>query len=681
MAVISKWVRWGVQLIGVAAIAFGFLADFIRPGSSPGMGLQQWLVVLAGLGMLIGARMDRAGVAVASRRLRTWAADDAGALGPGRIALLAITLGLVTGLIEALVLGIDRFAFGAIVRVGPHVVWMAPLLDAAILTGIGMLLWLGSRFWRKLATPTLVTAVLLALSADAILHRTRLHPRISTEAKWLLVIGLTAVLAPRVVRGLAISPLRLRRSALAAATVVLVLGGAAALHPSWKERLAHAGLPDAGDRPNIILIILDTVRAASLSLYGYERPTTPQLEQFAAAGVVFDQAVSPSSWTLPSHGTMFTGQHLSKLEVDWVTPLDDRYPTVAERLTGAGYATAGFSANVGYVSAETGLARGFARFEDFVPTAGEAVRTSVMLRRILEPFGSEELVEDDDRGRRMASDINHAFIDWLDGRRNDRPFFAFLNYFDAHAPFYAAAPFDSAFGGPQSKHDLKPWGQNMSAEAVSEWIDAYDRSLAYIDDQLGRLFDELEQRGTLDQTIVIVSSDHGELLGEHSFMGHATTLYRPVLEVPLVVRGPGVPRGVRVPTRVGLSDLAVTLMDLAGVDPGPIPGRSLAIAWGGRLPDAPVYSELGRGSRIPMRYPNAEHDLWSIFETDLHYIVSSSGKEELYRITVDRAEEHNLVDDGPAELSRLRALIREYRSEGVESHDARASHNDPESDT
>ena len=203
---------------------------------------------------------------------------------------------------------------------------------------------------------------------------------------------------------------------------------------------------------------------------------------------------------------MFTGRHPSELAVDWVTPFDRRFPTVSEALTGAGYATAGFSANVGYVSVESGLARGFARFEDFVPTPGEVVRTSVMLGRVLKPVGLEDVVENDDRGRRTAEDINGAFLEWLDRRPAGRPFFAFLNYFDAHAPYYAPAPYDTLFGGEQR---LRPWGPRLSEQEVQAWRDAYDRSLVYVDAQLGVLFRALDARGELDNTVVIISSDHG----------------------------------------------------------------------------------------------------------------------------------------------------------------------------
>jgi arylsulfatase A-like enzyme len=663
-----RLVRLGLIAAGITSAGFGLLADVIGLGGSPGMGLKQWLLVFGGAALILIGTTDRAKAGRIRSRFLTWARDYRGALTAGQIAAFAATLGLATGLVETMVLVIDRATGGAFLRVGPHIVWMAPLLNAIILTAVGLILATAGRFWRKLVTPQVVVFILLLLAADTVLHRIRLQSRLTGEAKLILVLAVTTVLMPVMVRRLS-SPTFFRRAVVVAGAVVLILGGAAALAPRWTERRAFAALPPAQDgMVSVIFIILDTVRAASLSLYGAERPTSPELARFAARGVTFEQAVAPSSWTLPSHATMFTARHPGEVKVDWLTPLGDRYPTLAEVLSREGFVTAGFSANVGYVSKESGLARGFARFEDFVATPGEMVRTSVMLARVLGPFGRRELVADDNRGRRSAEDINEAFLSWHERRPEGRPYFAFLNYYDAHAPFFAAPPFDTLFGGPIPHSQLPPWGPRMRKDQVGQWIDAYDRSLMYLDAQLGQLFRELDRRGALDGTVVVVTSDHGELLGEHSFMGHATTLYRQVLEVPLVVRGPGIPAGVRVKNRVALRDLPATLLELAGApNDGKIPGRSFAAAWRSDTVRLPVLSELGRGLRIPRHYPNARNDLWSVFDRDVHYIVSSNGTEQFYDLTTDPAEERNLAARGtvPDEMPALRAIVTQHRAQTV----------------
>jgi arylsulfatase A-like enzyme len=659
----GRLVRWGALAVGCAIVAVGFLADRLGAGGSPGIGLRQSALILAGVLLVAASITSRA----AGRRLfgpfLAWARDASDAIGARRIVVFALTLGLLTGLLETLILAVIRFAFGSFVRHGPQVAWMVPLLDALVLVVIGGALWLVGRVWKKLTTPQVVAFVLLVVVLDTLLHRMPGHGRLATPAQWILVVAVASVLVRRIAGPLGAGGPWLTRSAAAVAAIVVVLGGATALWPGLMERRTYRmALPAGENRASVLVIILDTVRAASLSLYGYERPTTPELRRFAAGGVVFDRAIAPSSWTLPTHATVFTGRYLGELDVDWLTPLDGHYPTIAGLLTRAGFATAGFSANTGYVSHESGLARGFAHFEDFEATPGEMVRSNVMLRQLFERLGFGELVHVDVRGRRTAADINGAFLEWLDRRRPaSRPFFAFLNYYDAHAPYDAPPPFDSLFDGPLGA-PLRPAGPNLGKREIARWRDQYDRSIAWIDAQLGVLFRELEQRGMLDSITVIVSSDHGEHFGEHRFMGHATTLYDPVLHVPLVVRGPGVPAGVRVRERAALRDIAATVLDLSNVEhDGRVPGRSLVRYWRGQGEGEPIYSELGRGLRIAPHYPNARSDLWSAYDADLHYIVSSSGEEELYRVGADSLELDNLAP-AAKELPRLRELIARHRA-------------------
>ncbi len=216
----------------------------------------------------------------------------------------------------------------------------------------------------------------------------------------------------------------------------LSLGG---VHAQVRGR----GLPRLGYRDhssssaeaaNVLLIVLDTVRAQSLSLNGYERETSPQLERLARRGLSFENAISTSPWTLPGHASMFTGRYPHEVSADWSVPLDATFPTLAEVLASNGYATAGFVANVGYCSYEHGLNRGFAYYSDYQfslgqfilsSSLGRTVASSDRLRRI---SGYHELLN-----RRTAENINNDFLHWL-STRGRQPFFAFLNYYDAHEP-------------------------------------------------------------------------------------------------------------------------------------------------------------------------------------------------------------------------------------------------------
>ena len=206
----------------------------------------------------------------------------------------------------------------------------------------------------------------------------------------------------------------------------------------------------------MLLIVLDTVRADRLSLYGYHRATTPKLEQLAKQGIRFDKVRATAPWTLPSHASMFTGRWPHELGVEWMTPLRGKFPTLAEYLGSHGYATAGFVANTLFCSYDTGIDRGFTHYEDYELGPLAAIRTAVVVdlafkaafRLALDygpsfdagPFrpvqgrpcwgGSWPEIES------APHAINLKFVDWLARRREPgRPFFAFLNYFDAHAPY------------------------------------------------------------------------------------------------------------------------------------------------------------------------------------------------------------------------------------------------------
>lgn len=181
------------------------------------------------------------------------------------------------------------------------------------------------------------------------------------------------------------------------------------------------------------------------------------LERLGRRGVVFDNAFATSSWTLPSHGSVFTGQLPDVLSTTWLDPLSERFPTLAERLDSAGYRTGGFVGNLEYASRETGLSRGFAHYEDYPVSAGQLVLSSAILKRVTGSGLVRRLVGTEQRlNRRHAAQINRAFLRWVD-RGSDRPFFAFLNYFDAHAPYYPPEPFTEAFRGEGVHLNPKPY--------------------------------------------------------------------------------------------------------------------------------------------------------------------------------------------------------------------------------
>ena len=391
--------------------------------------------------------------------------------------------------------------------------------------------------------------------------------------------------------------------------LVLVLAGFV-FGRDWLKQRREAGrpLPPAAS-PNVLLVVLDTVRPDHLSLYGYGRSTSPTLERMARQGIRFDGARATAPWTLASHASLFTGRLPHELGVKWMTPLGRGFPTLAEYLGSHGYATAGFVGNTLYCSYDSGLSRGFTHYEDFDLDRLGPFRTAQLVDLSLEtiaaavqrlgetfglaPFrslqgsvlGQLRVAEKKDAGM-----INREFFDWLSRRpQPGRPFFAFLNEFDAHSPYLLPRVRRYRFGmQPRTDSDyqfLKHWSDVDKARLPQYYRtligDCYDSCLAYMDERLGELFDELQRRGLLDNTLVIITADHGEGLGEHGLFDHGESLYRTEIRVPLlfVIPASGTSQAV-VHETVSLRDLPATIADLVGLGSGsPFPGRSLAALW------------------------------------------------------------------------------------------------------
>jgi len=475
------------------------------------------------------------------------------------------------------------------------------------------------------------------------------YPRLSQPALLLLAAGLATVAVRAVERRPDAARAWARRGSAALALVMVATFGGLAAYRTAAERLAVGALP-APHRgaPSILLIILDTVRAQSLSLFGHAEPTSPQLARLAAGGTRFDLAASTAPWTTPSHATMFTSRYLPQHGADWRSDMADSLPTLAEVLAAHGYRTGGFSANKVHAGRSFGFARGFHHFEDYMVSPGELANSTslgrfVMGNRRLRRFVDTQQLP----GRKSADDVNASLLHWVD-RGADRPFFAFVNYYDAHFPYLPPEPFATAFGASRTPPSLRlrlyrflrPTAWPRPSEK------AYDASIAYLDDRLGRLFDELAGRGILDHTLVIVTADHGEEFGEHGLWGHGDNLYLPNLHVPLVLRLPGaVPAAGAIGAPVSLRDIPATIMDLAGLaDESPFQGHSLAALW--RSDAAPrVSAPLSEVSGLPdkpARSAISRGDMVSVVSDSLHLIRNGDGIEELYDVITDPSAGHDL---------------------------------------
>jgi arylsulfatase A-like enzyme len=624
-------------------------------------------------------------------------------LGPLDVIALSAWCGLAAGLLEVGTRVLCRSIDGTnrLYMMSRHFLWLVPLTDLLLFFGMGLLLAVATTLWPRRGgwlSPRLICAgaILPALVVAA--------PRIYLAAWLILALGIASRLVPKFERHATWLRRRLLLSfpgLLGAAMVLagLVFGGDRL--KEWRE--ASRRSPPA-DSPNVLLIVLDTVRADHLSLYGYERATSRVLERLAQRGIRFQEARATAPWTLASHASMFTGRWPHELNVQWVAPLGGNFPTLAEYLGSRGYATAGFVANRLYCSYDTGLNRGFTHYEDYDLEQLGPFRTAclvdlackaatewgVTLWRRAHPGPSSALQEFAIRrflvsGRKNAGSINREFLDWLSQRQEPgRPFFAFLNYFDAHAAYVLPQGAVYRFG-------LKPKTEANFA-LLMRWIsldksrlpqsyralarDCYDNCLAYLDERLGELFDELQRRGVLDRTLVIVTSDHGEGLGEHGLFDHGESLYRTEVRVPLLIVLPSRSQSQGVVTEtVSLRDLPATIVDLAGLGTGsPFPGRSLAGLWRGSAPGADsrtiegAFSELaGPNPTNPNqgRSPAYRGRLISLAEGDFVYIRNEGdGSEEFFNERDDPRELLNRAREDAMQpvLQRFRQRLKQMKA-------------------
>jgi arylsulfatase A-like enzyme len=429
------------------------------------------------------------------------------------------------------------------------------------------------------------------------------------------------------------------------------------------ERRAVARIPASSDKlPDVVLVVLDTVRASSLSLHGYTKPTSPNLSRLATQSVTFSRAIAPASWTLPSHASMFTGRWPHELSTGPWSPLDATHPTLAEYLRNRGYLTAGFVANREYCGREFGLSRGFVHYEDYRVTPGQAA--------LYTAFGHTAMQESEfvqslrtyrNFGRKSAEQLTEDFLRWHAANAGSRPVFAFLNYWDAHDPYTPPRDYAGRFA-PPGTHGGAPPVDPPDSETLAALQGHYDASIAYADEQLGILEGELARRGASDDTLLILLSDHGEHFGEHGLMLHGGSLYAQELHVPLLLTHPALaPKGLEQTGAVSLRNLAATVADLAGLGAAaPFPGQSLRATWEGDNYTDPVISEADRVDHLSDRYPAAKGNLASLVSGDLHYIWREyDGGEEVYDLSADPAEEHNLAAALATEdLADLREALR-----------------------
>ncbi len=660
LAVVLLWLRYRRLAAGLlplyAAVAMGVVSvlDFDR------LAVRLWTLLFLATAISNVARFTPAPRPI---RLRS-------------VLWLTIWFGLATSLIENAWRAIRIYFYNEMLFLNvvdifaylkPEAHWMVPLANLLAFGVIGSLL--GLLAWRRpQALPAQAVIFGLALICGHCLSRQAfilLPECVPLLGGWIIAIGLT-----REIAGRAESWLRFMRQTIPAFTVVLA--AAAVFFPArehFRRQQTKANLPTSAPAAlNVLLITLDTVRPQNLSLCGYERPTSPRLEQFANRGLLFERAIAPAPWTLPTHASLLTGLLPSQHRADFVVPLKSQFTTLAEVFSGFGYETVGVVANFDMCGQHTGLGQGFQEYFDR-PFNGTLFQSaSLPLIYMSGVFPLDDL-------RPNAEALCNRFTTWLDQRDPSRPYFAFLNLYDAHGPYMVPdARFDkfSRLSPDALLRNRTRWlisceGDGMIArndpEEKQAAIDTYDGCIAYLDHYLGRLLDQLENRGLLDQTVVLITNDHGEHFGEHDVFGHGMSLYRQEIESPLLLLAPNlndVPRRLRQP--VSLVDAAATLVDLAGLSgESSVPGISLRRVWEDPdHPSPPIYSRL----EPPFNRPGPG-GIDSVIADGKHYIrYAETEQEKLYDFNRDAIERVDLAEShsGRELLPRYRELIRQMPS-------------------
>ncbi|OGW13352.1 MAG: hypothetical protein A3G93_07885 [Nitrospinae bacterium RIFCSPLOWO2_12_FULL_45_22] len=463
-------------------------------------------------------------------------------------------------------------------------------------------------------------------------------------------------------------------------------------------------------KPNIVLIVLDTARAQNFSCYGYPRSTTPNIDAIAKEGTLFLNTITPSPWTLPSHAAIFTGMLPSKHGAHEKHKfLDGCHKTLPEVLKSTGYYTCAISNN-SWVSPYFGFSKGFdIFFKLWQLFQDDSDPLPALRKRFLEERDARGIILEllrqgsfktfanglykrffykkryDCGARRINRIVSHSLLNIL-GKK--QPFFLFINYLETHLKYQAPEPYYGQFlpegmnKGIASKVNQDAFkyiaGQVEMDRLDFEVLTAlYDGELAYLDFRIGELYSHLKGKGLLDDTLLIITSDHGENLGEHNLMDHQYCLYDTLLRVPLIVRYPGVfPAGEMVSTQVQLVDIFPTIMDILQTDDKEMShelhGQSLLPhKLGDQERTFAVAEYLGPQPAIEImakRYPGSERylnkfnrSLFAIRTSSWKFIESSDGRNELYNIRDDPGEVNNLINTQPAKARELERTLKEWK--------------------
>ncbi len=419
--------------------------------------------------------------------------------------------------------------------------------------------------------------------------------------------------------------------------------------------------PDRGANPgevvapwNVVLISIDSLRADHLSCYGYRRPTSPAIDALAEEGILFENANSQAPWTLPAHASLLTSRYPRTHQVTSRTRrLAPGTPTLAARLQEQGYSTHAVVSGP-FMHSQFGMNQGFDHYDD------ELAR--------LEHRQSHEVV--------TSPSIHDKTVRILEDVRP--PFFLFLHYWDVHYDYIPPAPYDTMFSensrstmtshrfisNPAICEDMKP-------RDLRHLIALYDGEIAWVDAHIGKLVEELRRGGWWDRTLLVLTSDHGDEFFEHGEKGHQHSLYQELIHVPLIVRVPEGPRGMRLRERVQLIDVMPTVLGWLDVPvSSALQGIDVHGWWEGQSPV--IQKTFGETTKSrKSRREDAKTDSWCVYDGDykLTQFAGDRYPVELYDLSRDRKEQSSLSD--PQLRARLLGELEAWKNENPRGAGAR----------
>jgi len=436
---------------------------------------------------------------------------------------------------------------------------------------------------------------------------------------------------------------------------------------------------------NIFLIVMDTVRADHLSLYGYERDSVPTLKKFSDQATLFTHAIASSSNTLPTHASLFTGMYPIKHGAHHIYPprrspdgvgissigLAHHFDTLAEILSEKGYMTIGVSANHGWLAPLFRLNQGFQYYDSRVPISWTVWQ--YYLRHRIHNLLNYGFRSPHGASYRRAEEINREIFTLLDimRKRGERSFF-FINYMDAHYPYLPLPPFDKLYPGKDEtftkdrydslRKQVMELERRITKEESSHLISQYDGGIAYLDFHIGKLLTRLKELGIYENSLIIFTSDHGEAFGERGLIDHGSSVYQDQVYIPLIIKYPRTNEKNVVNQLVSSVDLMPTILDVLGCEiPQGIQGQSLLkLAIGN---SRHVISEFYPFSDLVQSHPRFDRVQRAVFSGRFKFIKSTNGTKELYDLHEDPDEKNNLFKPDDKTSRELEARLNQWLEE------------------